>query len=671
MTDWTEDEIQTAFRRRILSQALCHNAGKSVDAKVVMRFRKAGIWGGDIGGEVTANLQEILECQTHPARLQLPAGPLVVVQEDGARGIVDVDEHFFSSKPGIRHAALNHFLSAESANECWVSPFVLSLLKQNAIALQSDDEKIWIQAALIITDAASHDFRINRAGLIQSAALEFQEYYAKYMDRVLLPRAQCFHSDRPPVWNPMEESEAIANRCEEWASFDILNESIDQYFSYCGYLPLSGSNSLGSLVAAWANRHDSKNVWQSVWGWAESCPSVLGQYHAAHVFLEHPEWIPAHEFSHLTDVVRRIISSSGPDSGAGTTSRWKLRAILLEHFQIHLETSTPALKGEIVATTACWIAEMVAVLFDGSDAQAASNCEWLEKEVLPQSWQLWTMGRSRMSSSRLRLANLYNPFLWSDSLLATAIRELPKFPECKERVAFQEFLMTSFTSAAWRGGLRVREAETAAYAFQVQVVESDLGIPDIPADNSNVEAARQFYLARRRIEEKGSLKEHLHDLEDMEDELSFFLTANLRSWNFDTFEVNAIVREVLNNDEWRKKVFSGLPVASLHNLLAFIVEWQLQQEEEWLVRTPQLLAIECESSQEENRRALLLWATCVSSLAADICSPLLRLLAGPHRAAIGDKLNNWAQSARLATRTSEPWLAARIRGFLGTIENCL
>ncbi|MEZ6061724.1 MAG: hypothetical protein R3C19_15355 [Planctomycetaceae bacterium] len=150
---------------------------------------------------------------------------------------------------------------------------------------------------------------------------------------------------------------------------------------------------------------------------------------------------------------------------------------------------------------------------------------------------------------------------------------------------------------------------------------------------------------------------------------SVFLSVNLRSWKVDPVEMSATVKEVLNDDEWRKQVFTGLPVSSLDNLLAFIVEWQLQQEDEWLIRTPQLLAIECERSQESDRRELLLWGTCVSSLAADVCSPVLRLLSGRHRTAFREKITNWGHSARLATRNSEPWLAARIRGFLGTIEN--
>ncbi|MEZ6061723.1 MAG: hypothetical protein R3C19_15350 [Planctomycetaceae bacterium] len=98
-----------AFRRRIQSQRLCHNVGKSVAAKVVMRFRKAGTWDGGIAPESPPELGEI-----RPTRSSIPTAvarrPLVVVLEDEARGIIDVDEHFLSQDSEIRLAALKHFL---------------------------------------------------------------------------------------------------------------------------------------------------------------------------------------------------------------------------------------------------------------------------------------------------------------------------------------------------------------------------------------------------------------------------------------------------------------------------------------------------------------------------------------------------------------------------------
>ena len=104
-------------------------------------------------------------------------------------------------------------------------------------------------------------------------------------------------------------------------------------------------------------------------------------------------------------------------------------------------------------------------------------------------------------------------------------------------------------------------------------------------------------------------------------------------------------------------------------MISFLTDWQLQQNEEWLVRFPQFLAFECENAKEPERRDFLLSATTVSAMAADIASPVVRLLVGPKRTEIVRPFDIWRQTTREIARDSECWLAARVRGFLGTIEN--
>ncbi len=671
MADMTEDEITLAFRRRIQLQALCHRVGQSVPGHVVMRFRKAGTWDREITQPIPQSLLPVLTQTDHIPRMPLPDGPLVVVVEDNTRGIIDVSQHLLSHNANIRRAALEHFLTAESNEQLWVSPFVLDLLKRNADALSREDESAWIGAGLALRDAIDRDFRVNCAGVRQASRLRFEESYQQYLSKVIRPRANCFEHDRPPVWNPAEEVEQIRAKFEEWSSLDNLGMALNRYLEFCGYLPLAGELSAGTLIAAWEHRHSGHDIWHAVWEWTESCPSVLVQYHAAHAFLEHPHWIRHDEIERLIKVVRDIIISSEADSICTESPLWQLRAHLLQHYQVHLEAAVPGLNSEVVATSACWMAEMVARLFHADPDHVKKGCEFLLTEVLPLSGRRWLMARSRMAPSPLRVATLYAPFIWGDALLATAVRRFADFPECEARDDYQTFLVTRLTSAVCVGSLRVVGRSSAAYAFELPVSPSDLGLPDTPTDDQNTEAARQVLAARHAIEAGTGLKDLLSELRELPDGLSTFLCASLRCWPVDRSHADPAVRDLLNDNDWRRTVFHRLPLESLDPLISFLTDWQLQQNEEWLVRLPQLFAVECENATEPERSDLLLSATTVSAMAADIASPVLRLLAGPKRMEISDFIDNWRQTTREIARNSEPWLAARVRGFFGTVENVL
>ena len=100
----------------------------------------------------------------------------------------------------------------------------------------------------------------------------------------------------------------------------------------------------------------------------------------------------------------------------------------------------------------------------------------------------------------------------------------------------------------------------------------------------------------------------------------------------------------------------------------FLTEWQLQQDGDWNVRVPHFLAYECEQNKDQERRGFLIIATVMSSMAADIASPVERLLRSDRRDEVDEFLKNWRKSLQQIADESEPWVAARVRGFLGTID---
>lgn len=671
MVEMTNGEAKAAFFWRIQQQALYHRVGQSVSAHVVMRFRRAGTWDSEISQPIPQLLLPVLTQTDHLLRVPLPDGPLVAVIEGDTRGVIEVSEHLLSRDGSIRKAALGHFLMAESNEECWVSPYVLDLLKQHSAALMQEDESTWIEAGLALRDAIDRDFRINCAGVRQASQLQFEESHKAYLSKVIFPRAQCFEYDRPPICNPAEESDQIQAKCEEWSSLDDLGIALNRYLAFCGYLPLAGKLSAGSLIAAWESNHAGHDIWQAVWSWTESCRSVLAQYHAVQAFLEHPHWIRCNEIERLLTVAHGLIGSSESKSSWDYAPQWQLRGHLLQHYQLHLEASVPGLKSEVAAVAACWMTEAVTrVMYSNADC-VKDGCDFLLTKVLPLSWRKWLMARSRTTHSPLRVANLYTPFIWGDALLATAARRFVEFPEHKSRDEHRTFVIARLTSAMCNGSLRTAAASNLVYAFELPVSPSDIGLPDTHTDNDNEEAARQIFAARYTIEAVAGLKTLLSDLRELPDVPSNFLCSCLRCWLGDWRHADTEVQELLNDSDWRRTVLHRLPLAALNNLISFLTDWQMHQDEEWLTRLPQLFAFECESCKESNRRDLLLSATIVSAMAADVASPVVRLLFGPNRREIAGKFDEWRRETREIARDSAPWLAARVRGFLGTIENVL
>lgn len=669
MADVIEDDFIMHFRRRIQLQSLFHHIGQSVPEHVVMRFRRAGTWDAKVPQPVSEEIRSVLTEKDHPHRIPIPNGPLVASIEDNKQWIIDVSEQLLSADPKGRAAAFNHFIEAQSHDYCWVSNFVLDLLRRNADAIRSDDESVWIKAGLELRDAIKRDFRVNCAGFKQASMLQFDESYQEFFSTVIKPRAHCFDHDRPSICNPVEEAEAIRSMFEEWSSLDDLGAALNRYLAFCGYLPLASDLSAGSLIAAWQQCHTERDVWTDVWKWAQSCPSVLAQYHAAHAFLEHPQWIRCDEIDKLLNVIRSVINSSESKSSYAEAPLWHLRSLLLQHYQVHLESMTPGLNSEVVSAAACWMTEMVANMFEGEPSHVERVCDFLMNEVLPLSWRRWFMARSRMALSTMRVASLYNSFIWGDSLLATAVRRFADFPECAARYEFRTFLLTRLTSALCVGNLRTVQKENPSYAFDLHVSFSDFELSHSPTDDEVTEAAMQILAVRTKIEETSGLKDLLSSLRELPNEICSFLCANLRSWRVELSNSDSTVCDFLKDNEWRGAVFQRLPLDALGNLVSFLTDWQLQHDEEWLLRVPHIFAFECENASEQERRELLLFATAVSSMAADLASPVVRLIVGSKHTEIGSQFETWRKTTRDLARESEPWLAARVRGFLGTLES--
>jgi len=262
---------------------------------------------------------------------------------------------------------------------------------------------------------------------------------------------------------------------------------------------------------------------------------------------------------------------------------------------------------------------------------------------------------------------MFSPYIWSDSLLATGIKHWRNFPACDAREGYRQFLAQRMHVAICMGSLRTMARGQSIYAFEIAMSPSDLEIPSEGATTERFDACRQLFAARAVIDGAAGIDQLLQELTETSEGIADFVIVNLQSQIFTRGSVAADVEALLSNDEWRRCVFEQLPLQSLETLLFFLTEWQLQQDGDWNVRVPHLLAYECERIEDQERRRLLLIATIMSSMAADIASPVERLIHTKRKEA-NEFLTNWRETVQQIAHESEPWVAARARGFLGTID---
>ena len=668
MTDFDREDVTAALRHRIQSQAIVHRIGGSVEAHVVMRFRKAGTWTGELKREEPIELIPIITPGEHDRKMGLPFGPLVVVVEKKQRSVLAVEDQLLSTNADLRLAAADFFLQLDPGDRPWVSPYVKDLIKKSKVSLASSIEPEWLSTSLALHDAIGVDFRVNLAGAKQASVIQFEELYQEYLSRVIWPSSACFNFDKPEICNPFDEADVIKANIELLGSKGSLAEALNGYVASCGYLPLEPSLSIANVVASWKAKNQDSDIWKLLWEWTELGNKELRKYHATTVLVQHPEWIQLQDYEHLLDVAKGIISCSEVDSDYKMVNYWRLLALLLQHYQVHLESLLPGLEGEVVATSACWLAELTSNLFESDNSQLESTCEYFRQEVLPISWKRWSLARSRMTPSPLREVNIHNPFLWSDSLLALSVANLKVLPQCDATDEFCRFLIKRCAGAACVGSLRTVEQKRCTYCFELPFSNQQLGLGESSNGDEDNEATRQIINARVAIESADNLAQFIEGLKETPLGLSEFLCANLRSWVVDRELVDEILKVLLVDDEWRLSVFSSLPVVTLDKLASFIIDWQLRQKEEWFLRVPHILAAECERSLDPERQELIFSATIVSSLACDSCSAVQRLLVGADRSRFVQMIRAWSNSTRQITMDSEGWLTARIRGFLGELE---
>lgn len=669
MESMTDAEIMFALRRRMQSQTLCHLVDQKVSASQVLRFRRAGTWPHEIPVTTPPETLDILRDAEHPRRLPTSDGPLIVVQDPQERGVIDVAEHLLSIDRRHREAALEHLASSVHRSPPWISPHTQQVITEQSNRLLADEEQLWIDAGLTIQDTLRDDFRVNLAGLKQSAEVAFDQGYDEYFLRVLRPRFSSFEQDRPSTCDPRTDRDQICKRFEEWvATCSTPGEALDKYLHTYGFLPFADPLSAGSLVSMWQDRRGEINAWQTLWKWAEEMPTPLKNYHVCAALMTHIEWVPDDGIERLLSVVRDIIDATIIKETNSKAPLWRLRTSLQQHYQYHIESLAVGFNGEPIAIYACWIAEMVAGLFGMNAKRADEACKSIVEKELDLSARRWAVARTRTRPADLRSMTLFSKSLWADSLLAITVRNWHALRQRGAPKAFHDLLLERLLGVLCLGRLRADPNDDIVYAFESPVDFPSLDI-DPSGDPEGLEASTAKILtARRQSEGADGVRELLSCLRTSEDSVARFCGITLRSQQFGRGIQGQIVKDFLADDAWRFHVFQELSLSALDPILIFITEWQLHQDDDWAIRVPHIFAFECERSETPERQELLFTTTLFSSLTVDIAGPALRLLNGGKVEKCFEWAKYWRNLFESISGHCEPWLAARIRGFLGTIS---
>jgi hypothetical protein len=193
---------------------------------------------------------------------------------------------------------------------------------------------------------------------------------------------------------------------------------------------------------------------------------------------------------------------------------------------------------------------------------------------------------------------------------------------------FREFVLERVSRALCLGSLTLVAAERPVFAVEEPVAPTDLELSSGVAMTDSEDATLRFFRAHEAANATDGAAELLEQLGESEESTAIFSVLKLRALQFSSGSASEGAVKYLNDEVWRAKVFRGRSEAVLDPFVMWLMEWQLLRDDDWVFRTPHLLAVECEKAEIPDRRAFLFGATLLSAVCVDVASPVVRLVNG-------------------------------------------
>ena len=610
---------------------------------------------------------EILSHNPHPSKVQIPPGPILICKskENNSYAISETQVLFCSRNIAIRNAAFEYYLNLL---ETTISSKTIKILQENKNDLLSEDDQLWINAAIVIYDALYDDALVFLAGVNQcfNTKLDMKEILDLYVPKILHPQMSSLDFEQLKVDIPEQEHDKI-----KLIINDIINNSeaiialCKNYYHNFGHLPLAPKFSLGEVVYKWVNRNKKTNVWYEVWKWANNAIGPLPQYHACTVFVLYPEFIPARKFPELWGKIKSVICDSDQkNEKSSLNAGWQLRKDLNRHFSFHIEANYPNNNGTYIANFALLFSEKLASIFgDNLDTLSFYRKEWISK-ALETSIRIWFTASPAETTSSLRYMNHILPAPWALSLMCLMGDNLEKLkPEKIPKKYKKEFNSSILSHLLTALPFNVKKLNKPTYAFELSLTNSinkwkqTLTTEDkkiyqtLRKTNNELRCVDTFIDEFRKISEKSSFDQML-------------IVSALKHKVFSGAPIEDAISKVLLDADWRNNTLLTI----YPNTLAVIIEalsiMQVNSQNDWTLQLPHYIAELCEKTDDEELLNSLFFYVIHTCLSVESYSALDRLLKADDAGKYLKYLNEYRKRIKDTQKDIPTWVKGKLRSLM-------
>ena len=617
----------------------------------------------------------VLRDPKHARRQALPHGPLVLyLTEDDPpkRIVVELPVLFFSDSREVREASLQCIDRIAEENPLSLTPKTVEILNKWRDDVVSDDASKWRLASVAISDALYDDVLVALGGTRQSLECEpvIQNSLNFYSPKVIHPSVSSLDSISLSAGHPERDHETLDKLLSGIvARATDLSELCSVYLSELGFLPLAPPYCLAAAVNSWFASNPDADVWQGVWGWADTKLTPLSRYHACSVFVLHPELIPDGKLPELWNEIVAVVDTSGKKgTDQPEHEPWALRQDLARHYAYHLEARLPDNDGASIACFAWWFAEHVAALFPPNVGAAKFYRENWVKPASDLSIYMWLVASSPIQRSFLRYVTFTVSSPWAVALLALMGEHLDRLSPVEQeedvRVRFHEALISNTIASL---PFTIDTPKNPTFALECSLSDTVLGWAEHQMEEQQ-NALRQLVGTSRALGTNDGVCNALRKLGEssLADQVAVCLALKAKAYTEPTIAEG--VWEVVSDATWRKEVLGSAEIQVQALLIESLSVLLVDNREKWFSLLPHYIADMCEHTKDEERRRVLFLYVVHTSLASDTVSAVRRLLRGEKKAKFVEFAKEYRDQAEAMRPDYPPWVAGKLRGLMASLH---
>lgn len=655
------NRVDVAIRARMARHVLPRPPSE-IDARTGFVLKIANVLKIDLPNRMPERLLAVLSDPAHADRISTATDPGLVIRiTDSEHEFAEIEKILLNPDVRVRLAVLDELERKVSASSDFCCNSTKRIIAEADPAARSELPAEYLRACLQIHDALRFDIPYNLALLRQVGASGDVQSAMEYVNRLMRPPQHglsCF--EEQPLIRALAAGTALDDALIRAKEQSDVGSMLTEYFALCGFLPLTGTYSCGSVLQAWKTLHQGIGIsWKEIADWATRNGSVLAQYQICQAVIDNQEIIDDDSSPDINERICEIVQAGVTED---VSAAWNLRQRLARYYCQYLTCEFAGGDTERMAVCAWWLADKLATALEQGIAHCREHCIQHINEILEANEELWLMVQPGGGPSVLFSASMQHRRVWAESLTAEIANSIVETGSTK----LLPLTIHNMTRTALGGALfshsGIQKTDELNYSFEIDVVPFINELINALEGKQPTENLRRIVSIPEKLRLLNEFNESIKALPTLDDELARVTVFALQQSAFAGGAPVELVWECLSDAVWRRTLVHAESEQAFTRFCETAIRIQATaQSEEWRIRLPHIFAIAAlQDDGTEERRAALVSYCVVSSIAGGCTSAIERLIASEHEE-IRTTLRHWHSRLGQIIRFARPLAAARLR----------